>query len=139
MNAQDALPGALGDAKINTTIHISVLGRMWMGGVAAYDYTIDDRQIKRQESPIVVAGDLWIPDDMSDLDAIGSWLDTNNTGDFQEIVGARVLKVERAVVAQKVQDNGWDVSTHYLRETVLRDFTEDEEMQYNNCMFGDED
>lgn len=137
----DTLPGippAIAGRRIETTIHIDLLGKLWMGQPAAMIYTISHGQIKRGGDSIVVAGDLWIEDGVSELDAIDHWL-ALNTGDFREITATRITKVERAAYTQPVKDDDWHVSVHYTRETILRDFNEDHETEYNDCMYGGSD
>lgn len=137
----DTLPGippALEGHKITTTYHIDLLGKLWMRQTAAMDYIINDRQIKRGGDGIVVAGDLWIEDGVTELRAIDHWL-ALNTGDFSEITATRITKSERASYPQPVKDDDWNVSVHYSRETILRDFTEEQEDEYNDCMYGGSD
>lgn len=120
------------DVKI--TYKIEVLGTMWMGGTAAYSYTIPHDRIKL-EGQDIFAGDLYLDPNLTELEAVESWLD-RNTSDFQHIEAAHIVREEVASPEVTELDGGWMQITHRERSTVLRTFTEDDEDVWVQCHGG---
>jgi hypothetical protein len=86
---------------------ISVVGRPWMGGLAAMDYTIDPSDLYK----------LYDASGQITRDSILLWADTH-CGDFNEILDFTA-------------DIGEDLVIPWLKA--------DNELVYNDCMYGTEE
>lgn len=130
-------------AGVTTTYHIEVLGEIWMPStLCAQEYTISDRQIKTDPNDIV-AGDLYLDPDYTEWEAIESWLGTN-TGDFANIKAVRAVRSELKVIHNNAVQIGddpvkWERQEVYTRDVIVRDFTEEAQMMYDDAMWGSGD
>lgn len=94
-----------------TIYHAEVVGKGWYGQTIATEYTWDDSNVT--------------PPFPTDDYAIDYYLEVG-TGDFQEVLGARVRKVVIADCGHRIA-------------LLVHDFTEDSELLYNDCMFGNDE
>lgn len=129
---------------VDTTYDIQIIGRLWLGGLSAFDYMVTNDRIKVGDED-TFAGDLWLSPDMSELENVEHWL-TMNSGDFQEIVAARIVRSERKTMKMPDQldtnpldPHPWSCFETWTRETLLRDFTEEASTMYDQCMFPNGD
>lgn len=91
-----------------------VVGRLWMGGIAATRYNWN-------------VGNIIGVDEMPETELVEYLIDTH-IGDFSEVLGARIWANERGKCG------------HYHADRLVQDFPDEEvEMMYNDAMYpGDE-
>ena len=109
------------------TYSVDLLGGLWwpIGAPASMAYTVN-------------ADELDLPDgyDTDDeLDAVDNWLATHS-GDFSELIAARVERVVRATRNETLGSGAHRQTTTTLCQ-VLREFTDDEESMWADT-FNDE-
>lgn len=114
---------------MSTTYHVEILGRLWMPQChAAKQITITPADLERAGYHDVAG---------MELEEISAYVDTHE-GDFSSIEALRVVKLEHVVETPKEKD-GWTATTTHTRETMLRDFTDDEQDSYDACYADYED
>jgi len=109
---------------ITKTLHIEVIGKIWMPMVdAVTSFTIDEKEFERCGI------------DPFSQDSIERYLATH-TGDFSSVDGYNAIVVERKWLPSRIDEDGWNIVSYGIKETVIRQFTDDEQVRYDECSSG---
>lgn len=108
------------DSKVTTKLYIDILGRTWMPqSLAAQTLTLEDKDIE------------WHHIDPFDPDSVENYMYTHS-GDFSKIVAYQVHVVQKRT-EPPVQDGDWTVVIYGYKTVALKEFTEEEQLQFDDC------